>query len=569
MERERVNIFLSFSNDEFEWVDRNVYRPLVAARLASEPRAPRIFRDREGIAPADDFHQTIAYHVDTCLVFLAVWSSSYSQSAECMNELTGALRRKPPPPVVILRRTRDTPLSPLVQKIQAIDSETVPRWFDVLCNALGVIASPGHRRIRFAGFPPSAAVGHTLPPVTVEIVDEHGAIATGADDVISLRGRYGGLHGSRELKAERGLVRYTDLFFDPPARREELIASGPGLDDAQATVTVCEVPHEPVRPNAASIPAHGDTVFFDGDGPVVVRQAQTLSLYDLQGKRILELKDVFAPGSALRLATRCAGCVVLASWDGVVAAVDAQGRSTIVRLDQSRGLSVVAGVAIAEESIYVATWAGEVLRAELGRKAVPDCLFHHDGGIQAVAVLAGRLVFCDFAGRLFVRDHGADHRLPYELEERIHALEVVDRQVPQLIAIGEARAYVMPADLATMAPGHLPLATASAALGSSPYPVAVDDTGQGIRLDAELNVDSVFRVHPRAVPVSADQAGRYCVLRGIRGDHVLVEKHPHNIQASIVYSHASGVLALSPDGAKLAVGDGKRIAIVSSEAVTR
>ena len=97
------------------------------------------------------------------------------------------------------------------------------------------------------------------------------------------------------------------------------------------------------------------------------------------------------------------------------------------------------------------------------------------------------------------------------------------------------------------------------AWGDGPSVVAVDERGQGVHFNNQL-IQAKFHAPPGALPVSADAAGRYCVLRHPDGSHSLLQA------GRVVFSHPAGTLAVSPAADAFAVGDERGVRVLSAAA---
>lgn len=556
------DVFLSYSHDDTQWVEENLYAPLCRYRFESNGHRPRVFFDRskEGIRVGQVWIDAIADAIAQSPWFIPVYSASYFQRPMCMHELRIALGINPGKlnPIMLVRRgqepdalARQLPTS-VIPIHYLLTSE--PDWFERLCAVLNLRPETEQAALAFLDQPATVLVNHTLPPIRVAIQTKAGNEILPREDAITLSAEGCTVHGTLTVKADRGTARFSDLSIADVQASTRLVARAEGLEPVHSNPFAVAAQAAPATPTRVppQIPWTGEAVFFSSGRALAVIRDDAVRIYSLAGEALLPQQQVPFTGR-LRLRRRGGPYIVLADWSGTIYVFREDGAFRTWSFGSNGGGFVVpAEVVIDGDQIYVGFWSGAVWRLSLS--AEPALVLSHDGGVQALAAAHGRLHVCGFDGNLW----------SYQVGQRMNArmLEpavwLLKAYPDCLLAVGDRRMYHIKLDSPQVFDEPLPVGEVAATLGEGEMAVVIDQGGAGACLKADLVRAAGFRTAPGAVPVDCDRSGRYCVLANLDGSRTLL------VQNRIVFSHVEGTLAVAPSGDRYALGERNGIRILDA-----
>jgi hypothetical protein len=178
-------------------------------------------------------------------------------------------------------------------------------------------------------------------------------------------------------------------------------------------------------------------------------------------------------------------------------------------------------------------------------------------GAQALSVVGERFYVCGFDGSLRVYKGGRLVNTAM-LEPAVWLLQASGTQ---LLAVGDQKLYQIALDpLRVLSSGlsdDLRLSEVAAVLGDVQLPVVIDTQGKGIRFDSELVSKSIFHTTAGAIPVSADDAGRYCVFINPDGSHTLM------VNGRVIFSSEVWKLSVAPAADLFALADENGIRLLA------
>ncbi len=90
---EKYDVFISYSRNQSDWVDKNVYQPLEAFRKPNGEKLT-IFYDKKSIGVGEAFTSKYMYAIVNSKTFLAIMSDEYYGKNHCRNEFDCAAKRK-------------------------------------------------------------------------------------------------------------------------------------------------------------------------------------------------------------------------------------------------------------------------------------------------------------------------------------------------------------------------------------------------------------------------------------------------------------------------------------------
>ena len=564
------DVFISYASEERQWVVDNLFEPLSRCRTVEGER-PRIFFDEKGIDVSQNWQQALAEAITESHKVIPVYSRRYFQKPMCQWELglfwtldpIGDLK-KINPVLIESEAENNVPIQySLIHYLYIGKTD----WFERLCHGLQLSIEKEPTVLTFIDQPPAEiAVNHTLPALTVQMKVPAGQAG---EEQIEIYCPEAQLHGTVARQTENGMAVFDDLSLGAPAPEVRLIAAAKGCDAAQsitfqvlppAAVTI----QTPVLPTdqtpqtfSPQIKGAGEAVFFAGGTRLVVLGEGKATVYDLQGKQMGPRQDV---DDTLRLISPTEQLVALVDWWGRILVLGPDG--PILDWEgppNTEGLSIAGDLAVNGNQFYLGYWTGDVFHVELDQPTPPVRLLHHPEGIGRLAWADDSLFMADLQGRL-LRNREMDNTEIARIESRLYLLKPF---AGCLVAVGDTKLYHIQLNSNRIFGEMLPtsFSTGLFVLGQSHHPVVIDSQGKGLRFDADLKLVVRFATGPGAVPVSADDAGIYCVLKNADGSLSLM------IRDRIVFTHLGGTLAVAQDGRHFAVGDESGIRIVRADEV--
>jgi len=486
-----------------------------------------------------------------------VYSRRYFDKGMCQWELTksiqldpvGAERKLNP----LLADPSAAQLVPLwVDHIHFL-SVDLADWFSRLCDALELSRGAEPAVLGFLGRPPGEIlVNHTLPAIRVRARAAAGTRPQ--EQEITLAAEDGDLHGTLTLKTHDGEAEFKDLSLGKPVASTCLLATAEGCEAARSeafAVVMPAPPPQPVVPQVEvrkAIPLRGEAIFFRSGQALAVLGPGSLSVYDLDGQPRGGAMRLLARPRVLR---RAGPLLALADWSGNVYGVRDDGAHWQAPFaGPPNGMFVPGGLAISGDTVYVGFWSGAIYRLPPGAAAVE--VLTHAAGVQALELAGHRLYVIGLDGTLVIYE-GRDAVERHELEKTVHALYACS---DSLVAVGNGSLYHLRIDQKLVLSERLPFGPVAAVFGEGDHPVALDAKGKGARFTADLVYKVRFHATPGAIPVSADDAGHFCVFRNPDGSRTLM------VDDRVVFTHLAGTLAVSPAGDWFAVGDEKAIQVL-------
>ena len=561
------DIFISYAHEEREWVWEHVYQPLLRCRSRMEGRRPRVFIDdsEDGLVSNRNIQPALANALTNSRKIILVYSDIYFQKDYCRWEMGLALDRDLLGDRGIVHPVHKEPNVPVPvhMKLISFTRTDSPNWFSYLCNALGLKPEAQPACLKFLEQPVGTMVNHTLCPVSVALASPDGNVVA-EDDEITISCDGSTLQGTTTIRTSGGIALFSDLSIEEASASVRLVASAKGRDNVLSDAfKVTNTPRRKspargekvaeTRKPEACIKSKGVVTFFADGGALAVTSGNCTTLYGRDCEPVGPAGGATLPGRR-KFFRRAGRFLVTADWSGGVQVFAEDGVSVSRSFaDKAGGFAVIGDIAAADDAVYVSLWNGCVFRLLLDGTD-PDLVARHEGGVQALAVIDGRIYVCDFEGSLCAYKDG--HCVnACRLETCIHLL----KQYPEfLVVVGDKKLYqIKPAGLEVLSEG-MSVTQVAEVLGDVDIPVVMDARGKGFRMDSDLALKETFYTTAGAVPESADNDGRYCVFRNPDGSRTLLT------EGRIVYTHISGAFAVAPGGDLFALGDKDEIRLVSA-----
>jgi hypothetical protein len=560
---DRYDVFISYAREDLEWVQQHLYEPLARCRLA-DGRAPRIFFDlgEHGVKGGDDFLQRIADALEGATFIVPVYSLYYFLKPMCKHELELAYSR-----MVLRPPETPNPIIPILQEPRALEKipfklqtthfwrTTDSNWFAKLCDSLGLKPFSARPELAFAEHPAPATARLTLPPVRVRVTFA-GKPRADAPEEVALAAEGAPLEGTlRALTNTEGVATFADLVVPTAATGVKLVARAAGAEPvSSAPFDVLAPPPPKVERTPPTIAAEGEAVFFASGRAVLVARPGALAVFDTTGRALVPHVGV---QGRVRLVSRSGPLLAVADWSGNVWLFSDGGESRTWAFGGTAGGFVVPGaIAFDGAAAFVGFWSGRAFRIDIGGAATEA--FHHDGGVQALAVTNGRAYAADFTGALVVYDLTTKRLVNSKaIEKGIWALRAC---AGGLVGVGDKYTYRVELQPFEVHREALPEGAAAGVFGDSDRPVLVSADGAGLRVKPHLAYGPRFRAPPGAVPVGADDAGSLCVCAAPDGTRVLVR------DSVTKYSHTAGTLAVSPARDLYALGEPGGVRLLTAAA---
>jgi hypothetical protein len=544
------DVFISYAREDGQWVIENLYEPLLRCRTPTGER-PRVFLDL-GMEPGLDWTEALSEAIEKARVFVPVYSSTYFSKRMCRWELTQAWiqDRKMSPVLIDLGAEESVPA-----KVANINYVYVGRddWFPMICRSAGLEPEQTPVELEFLDQPTDTFVNHTLAPVRVRV--SAGGEPAPHEEEVTLSAEGAELSGTVSALTEGGVAEFRDLSLPNELERTRLVATAKGCEPAFSdSFAVHRQPAERVGEPAIAVANAEAALFFEDGGALAVLVPGRLAVYDLDGRELggVEL------GGRVRVIRSSGAALAVAEWTGDVHLAFADGRTAMWRFRTDGRLTVPGDLAVRDDHAYVGFWDGAVHRLVPGEDAQHE--LQHDAGVQALAALDEALWVCGLDGAL-CRYRDGKVVESHALERAIHLLNAYG---DCLVAVGDRRLYQVL--LATSAVYDEPLTELqlerpAGVFAGTDLPVVIDARGKGIRFDRELDPRRSFHTVAGAVPVSADRGGRYCAFRNPDGSLSLM------VEDRVALTHPGGVLAVSPDGDRVALGDADGIKLLDAAAL--
>lgn len=568
----RWDIFLSYAREERAWVERYLYEPLLKYRTA-DGRRPQIFFDVEALDAAVNWLTALAQAIQASRKAVLVYSRNYFSKPMTNWELTKLIQRDPTGehrlinPILIDPQDADrVPFT--VSHINYL-TERTPDWFTRLVRALELKPAVEEVRLQFRTQPENGIVNQTLFPA-VEVALQSASGGVPRDEEVTLSTETPGLLGTLKVRSHNGIAVFRDLLFDRECTQAELVAwvegcekvksrplkigpavppeveppaLPPGAEIGLLPSAEASVPSDPILPGA------GEAVFFANGAAVALVSDQVLAVYSTAG----QLLGQFPWGGSLRLSRRSGANLVLATWQGQVHLLRADGSHCSWNLaDPQGGFAVIGDVTLAEDQVYVGLWNGRLYRLAFGNPPVP--LPSYEAGIQALTLVGGTLFVAGLDGQCTLFRGGA-RIAEYRLEP---ALFLLKPSREGTLALGSRHLYLIPSTPRSTGQVYqdpLQMTSVSWVWAESDDLLVIDDRGKGVRINPQC-IQRAFHVSAGATPTSASNDGRYCVFRNPDQSHALLHGD------RVVFTHPAGALAVSPRADLFAVGDGQTVRLL-------
>jgi len=533
------DIFISYAREDAEWVRGELYPALRSRRTAGGP--PVIFLDteREGIQPGAHWFESLARSVQLSRFFLPVYSVHYFASPMCRQELNWSMSVHAAGeqliPIVI-----DSPIEVPFEysQINWLSTRSAD-WLDRLCARIGLTGARGRPRLRFGATVEDVTVNHTLPEQRVELVDGHAGEPLPIEEQVTLYAdpAQPELRGTLTAISEGGTATFRDLSFAAPASEVRLRAECPGCEPVRGEPFSVRGPvsDEPISALRSLVPDGDRILFFLADSQSLAAfEAGNLNVSPVRGERLAgaPLDDV------PRLWARWEEHAAVAGWSGRVAVVDTTGASQAYKL--GTGLAVPGALCPVDGRLYVGMWNGTVWALDVD-SPVPERVFEHEAGVQAMAVADGRLLVADLDG-IVTWYTSAGKRLDLPSHRLEHVLWDLWTCADCVIAIGARKVHRLDFESGRLLSLELPVTAATGALVESDLAAVFDGDGHGVRFDSQLAVRAEFRPPGGSRPIGGDVSGTVLVSAHPDGSHALM------LGERVVFVNPSGPLAVSPDG---------------------
>ncbi len=565
---ERPDIFISYAHLDGQAVTAELFEPLASQTRTSDGSRPKVFFDSSrdgGLTPGRNFRKQLQEAIRTCRKFVPVFSEFYFQQEYCEWELEQAIKRdlNGKRGIIVPVNLDASKVPSEYDSIHYIAKKDYADWFARLCGALELDSHYEQLRVDFVTQPQNVHINQHLPPVCLQVRDINGH-QQAVTDTICLRAEHDAeLQGETTRPAADGRVEFSNLSFGAPVEQTRLIASGTGIEETFSSPFRVEGATAEIQPDSPRkadetqpIPVRGRPVFFAGDTALAVIAAREISTFRLPDCAPLLQEPVSFEGP-VRASVQSDDLLALCDWEGTLHVLGSNGDSDTwsFRSDE-RSVNVIGDLAIDDGAVYVGLWSGEVFR--LNRGQAPILLFQHPDGVQAMAVSDGNVGLVDLTGVFTIYPVGGQ-ATSIPLEPRVYLLKSCS---DHWIAVGRERLYQIAADGATMAPENTLIHGIASALGQTRFPVLIEESGRGVRVNEHLTSKGLFHTSAGARPVSADDHGHWCVFENPGGAFTLMAQEPVQRQGRIIHSH-DGPMAISQSGRFLAVSEPDGIRLVS------
>lgn len=547
----KCDFFISYAHHDKSWVLEYLYSRLQNCEYDTGLK-PEVFidsdRETDNIPHGAPWKDALEDRIKVCSTFIPVFSTSYFHSDYCRWELNLAQNRlllKDPAlmflPLVIDPHCK---VPDYVRQYQSRKptSHSESGWFEKFSGSLKIKERTEDIRLQFESPVSEATAGLTLPPVRVKAVTEKGASKRNLEIDLKIEG--GELRGDVRGSTAAGVAEFTNLTVAKPGTGLRLVASSPGVESVSSRAfDVLAPPAARVTSSPPTIGVEGEAYFFGSGRAVLVIRPGAVGVYDFAGQPLLPDPGEIAFEGRLRFIRRFGSILVLVDWAGNVFLFDDAGGHRFWSFGQGSAV-VPADAALDGSAVYIGFWSGTVFRVNFTDP--PQQVLLHPPGVQALSVTPGRYYVADFNGSLAVYSDQKQLVNTAQLEPSVWLL----RSYPDsLLAIGDANLHQIQTKGYDVAREEIPLLGITEVFADSAYPVLMNESGQGLRVTPNFAFRQRIRALPGCVPVSADDAGRYCVLANPDGTRTLL------YDDRVIFNHAEGTLAVSGAADRFALGE--------------
>lgn len=556
VQEKKFDVFISYAREDKEWVKENLYERLLKYQT-KDGRRVKIFMDtgKEGIRVSQNWLAALDDAILNSRKFLAVYSKNYFASEMCQREIDLCITLDPQGnkhiinPILIDHDAESLiPFGKTLINYLTIDNTD---WFEKLCVALELEPIPEKTVLEFINQPiKDIIIEHTLPPVKVALKTESGG-KIAHEEEIAISAENAELQGTLTVETKDGEAIFSDLSIGKPISQTCLIATAKGCDPVSSIYfSVCEAPK---IITTSRILMSGEVIFFCNSKSVAVITDKKLLVYDYQANQLG--KEMKISGH-LKTIKREGSILVMSDWSGNIYLITNNGQGK--KWSESRankGINIPGDLAVDKEIVYIGYWSGRIYRSNI-HEFEPVEIMNHKEGIQAIDVINGHLYVVTLDGNLYIyQEDGLLEKGKYKLENSIYLLKAYENCI---IAVGNKELYYIPIDGTDIYKQKLPFSEVTAILGDTDHPIAVNSKGQGIRFNSDLFYEHQFHIAEGAIPVSADNDGKYSIFRNPNGSRILM------VGKQVVFTYSGGTLAISPDAENYAIGSDDGIQIVDS-----
>lgn len=546
------DIFISYARENFNWVNDQLYMPLLNC-YTKDMRRPDIFMDKEEIGVGSSYIIKISNALQTAKIFIPVFSDFYFNKDMTIWELNTFFPRDPNGTKgliapILIQSEAEKSIPHYAKQLQFLDTKTLD-WMDRLIRAIGFVRvnSTKTSKLVFVNQPSDVILNLTMPEIVVEIQtqDSHNSDS----EVITVEAEKGDLHGSCSKSTENGRVHFSDLFFTTKTPKTSLIANCEGYVSAYSKpFSVIEQIAPPLitekelgGKKIIAIPCKAEEIiFFDNGKSFISFEKENLTVYDITGIKLSEIPYI----GIIKIIKRQGALFAVAMWSGDIILIRDNGEFQSYSAGvPSLGFNIPGDLTFYKGKTYVGFCRGIIFSLSSSNSLERE--FFHDGGVQKLAVSQENFFICDYSGKLNIYKEKTLQN-SFRLEPLIHCLKVSGDNV---FAIGEKNIYQIAAKSGELIVEPHPIPAITYVLGDVDLIVVMDKNGKGIRYNKNLNIRSRFHTLSSAIPVSADNKGMICIFRYPDNSKSLM------IDSRIVYNHKNGILAISPQGKNIIMGD--------------
>ncbi len=556
------DVFISYARDEYDWVESHLYEPLTRCRR-TDGEQPQIFLDCDAMDPGVKWRASIADALQVSRRIIGVHSRRYFASGHCREEWQMAMtldEQRNGQPSLLCPILKD-PLEPEIylplwcQSANYIDVPKQDDWFDVLRRHLELAESTEMLSVEFETQPHGVQVNQTLNEVRVRLTSRPPRRLR--DELVRISASTGTLSGEREVQTDDGVAVFSDLSLGTAQSEVHLEAEADGYEAGRSDAFSVEETRAIQSPDLTQkrdlcIETDGNVRFFPASESIAVIQPDRLLVYDDRAARLAEIPL----GGPIKSADASGRILAVTEWSGRVVLLRADGGAQAWDPPLRDGLfdPVPAGACVLGDTALVGFWSGEIVAYELDQEPRPVARL--EAGVQSIGTDGEGILVATSHGRLQVMRDG-QVEVSHDLEPGNLYLKAFRRRV---IVAGDRHLFCVDLDSpgARLLRQAHPLENIAAVFWQSSCPVLIGEQGRGVRIDRGLNYRVRFHSAAGAIPVSADDGGTYCVLRNPDGSHTLME------DAKMVYTHSEGILAVSPDAERFAVGNGSAIELLKA-----
>ena len=554
MEEERFDIFISYASEELDWVEENVYQPLMRCVLPDR-RRPRIYLDKSdcGLKPGDDFRAVLYKAVISSRFFIPIYSDRYFQKQFALDELNWAFNKLKRNQVVPVAKDPEIIIPGQYANIHC-QKMSDQSWLFKLTEALGLTmaSNPESMRVHFATSIGPMRVNNTMPLVRVELMNRNDSHF--CEETVEISSSSGTLQGTLKKKTKGGIAKFSDLSIGSPSPDVTLMAHAQGYTEGVSNVFAVEefVPPPPEDPALTTILVdnYSDVFFFESGKALAVVSANEIATYSTNGG--LQSSTTFS--TRMKIVRRKNSTMVFLGWDGQGLLLnDDYLVANIAKLETNGRLAIPGDCVIVGGDALVGYWNGALYR--YGIDGTSQKLLQHDDGINCFAVLRAGHYICDLHGNLTIYENGI-RKYTTHLEPTILGIKVFTHGV---VVVGEQKAYQLPFGRANVIAEKLCSSRVSHVAVHDEQIMLVDEQGLGFWIDENLNYTQRFHTVAGARPLTTQRTCQRTIFRYPDASSTLLEN------GKIVYTHkAPGALDFDNAYQHVALGDENTIKIYPS-----